>query len=252
MQAPPPVRTAVQLPHDWFVRTLEMDCEAGIAARDHELASNGLTTVSTVMVSESEIEAGIAMALNEFTDPLDDLYPFTSREQLYAAAGQALAALLPAVGTIEAPEPIAAPTSPPRIPVVIAASAVNHRDVIASAHNIAAEIARRVVESDYYAPSAFGADPAETQEFLSACSVTAWYGRKVRVAVHGVSVLDASADGAHDYHRTEVSAAWTDPVEAFVNEVELVLAPASAPSVLGKISDAARTVPNDRAAGMAL
>ena len=110
----------------------------------------------------------------------------------------------------------------------------------AAATAIAAEIARRVNESDYHSPTAFGVDPADAQRFLASCAVRAGppserfsasaarggeLTNTVSVAAAGATVFeagggDSGAPTPGAGRHSVVSAAWTDDPVAFVDELE--------------------------------
>ena len=244
MRTAPPVRTAVDVHSRWFERACEYDWSVGIRARGHNAPAHRVT----IMVSEEEIKEAIARSLSDLSDPGDDYYPFDSRDDLYVATGQPLAALVPLGGHVPPVPQVEPPDRQPAIPVEVGECEMARPDLLAAANGIAAEIGRRVAESDFYAPSAIAADAGETHRFLSNCVVrvhpkrshTVSGGSMISVEVHGVTVCAASATEGTDMFGERLSVAYDDDPERFVNEVELNLAPQGCPSTLLRIREVAR------------
>ena len=245
MRTPPPTRTLVNVHRHWYQRASAMGWNVGVPARRHDAPPGKVT----IMVSDEEIAEAIDRTMADMAEPEQgwDFYPADSREEMNVAAGLTLAALVPLAGHVPAAPTVDPPATVPDIPVNTSECEVERPELVAAAEAVAAEITRRIAESDFYAPAATAVDPEEVQQLLSNCVVYVRQGcgepaeaATVRVEVHGVIVCQATRDGARNIEGEQLELVCDDDPEKFVNEVELVLAPRGCPSTLLRIRELAQ------------
>ena len=243
---PPPRRRVVVLPRIWTEDALSRDLAIGVEARGQAPRRNTIE----MMMSDDEIAEALSAADYDRTElTAENTGPGDLFRSVRESAERAIRRLSEADTAMPPPR-----RTPPRMggdaplpPVTVAAGLSAGGDLVATAHQVAGEIRRRLAEADFWAPHAVAADMEETQQFLIGAEVLACcepgdaQNAKLQVNVYGVPVMSLPRTSfpaaGRDYHGGAVDGSWQGAdAETIVNLLEEVLAPSAYPSVLDRIT----------------